>query len=86
MAIFALNLSMLKGASRGFRVKSLAFSTFFMSESSKTRGFRVIFIMSCLQKKLKVKHTGTIEREGGQVTFLGREWALRFNDIYFFDT
>ena len=30
-------------------------------------------IMSCLQKKLKVKHTGTIEREGGQVTFLGRE-------------
>jgi len=30
-------------------------------------------IMGCLQKKLKVKHTGAIEREGGQVTFLGRE-------------
>ena len=30
-------------------------------------------IMGCLQRKLKVKHTGTIEREGGQVTFLGRE-------------
>lgn len=30
-------------------------------------------ILSCLQKKLKVKHTGTIQREGGQVTFLGRE-------------
>ena len=50
MAIFLLNLSMRKGASRGFRVKSLVFSTFSMSKCPKTRGFRVIFNQKYVQK------------------------------------
>ena len=33
--------------------------------------FRVI--LQCLQRKLKVKHTGTIDKTGGKVTFLGRQ-------------
>ena len=38
-------------------------------------------ILGCLQKKLKVKQTGTISREGGRVTFLGREIVRLPGDV-----
>ena len=74
MAILVLNTRSPKGASRGFRVKSLVFSNIFMSKASKTRGFGVNFkglvltAQSIMLEKFRVQNLGFKVKALGSAT------------------